>query len=85
MGEMYMNFGVPGVGIGMAVFGALYGYAYACLKRNAGNPVVTILYAAFVALMFHYIRGEFSAPTIELLCLALPILAAAPLVGKRPA
>jgi oligosaccharide repeat unit polymerase len=83
MGEMYMNFGAPGVGIGMAVFGAFYGCAYACLKRNARNPVVAILYAAFVALMIHYIRGEFSAPTILLLCLALPILTAAPLISAR--
>jgi len=85
MGEMYMNFGAPGVGIGMVLFGALYGRAYASVKRNRENPFVTIPYAAIVAVMVHYIRGEFSAPTILFLFLALPVVAAAPLVATRKA
>jgi oligosaccharide repeat unit polymerase len=83
MGEMYMNFGILGILVGMTLFGSLYGCAYSYLKRGGKNIVFAVLYAALVSVMIHYIRGELSAPTILLLFMTVPVMAAAWLVVRR--
>jgi O-antigen polysaccharide polymerase Wzy len=87
IGEMYMNFGVIGVFLGLLGFGAAFGWIRRVLKRRGRDPVVVTLYAFAVAMMAHYVRGELVSPTVLLLIFVLPMLVLLGLVGggQRPA
>jgi hypothetical protein len=89
VGEFYMNFGTVGVPVGTAVFGALFGR----LHRRASlrpTPTTIVAYSLAVAMLVHYLRGEVVSPTVLLLLLLLPSLAALRLItesrpsGERP-
>jgi oligosaccharide repeat unit polymerase len=87
MGEMYMNFGITGVFLGLLVFGAAVGLIRRAVKRQGHDPAVVITYALAVAMMAHYIRGEAVSPTVLLLILLLPTILLLKLVvrHRRPA
>jgi oligosaccharide repeat unit polymerase len=83
IGEMYMNFGTPGVFIGMILFGALYRIVYARSVATTYAPKPTILYALMLVGIIHYVRGAFPEGTAVLLMFILPILLALRFV-ERP-
>ena len=74
IGEMYMNFGAAGVFLGMALFGWLNARALASARRNPRHLPSVTLCALLLAMMPHYLRGEFVAPTTLLAMLAIPAL-----------
>jgi len=72
-GEFYLNFGWIGVVLGAFLFARL---GRRLLARHAAAPLDprrVLLYALFVAMAAHYIRGDF-AVTVGLLELLLPTL-----------
>jgi hypothetical protein len=74
IGEMYMNFGTPGVILGLSCFGAVFGLIRRTVKRRGSDPATAVLYALPVAMMAHYIRGEVVSPTVLLLIFVLPTI-----------
>jgi len=74
VGELYMNFAWAGVAAGMYLFGRAYAHAEKRIREKPGNVPRATLYALLIALMLHYLRGEFVSPTITLLMLGLPTL-----------
>jgi len=74
IGEMYMNFGMTGVALGLFGFGAAFGWIRRAVKRRSHDPVIVVLYALAVAMMAHYVRGEFVSPTVLLLIFVLPMI-----------
>lgn len=48
MGELFLNFHVPGVILGMLLFGVVCRAAYEYLRRDPGNPYVVASYGLFV-------------------------------------
>jgi len=74
IGEMYMNFGVAGVLVGLTMFGAALGWVRRLMKERGRDPVIVTQYALIVAMMAHYVRGDLVSPTVLLLIFALPTL-----------
>lgn len=72
MGEMYMNFGNLGVFLGMLIVGYLYKRIKVLVQEKTYNPYLVLIYCFTVAIIPHYVRGEFSAPTILLLTVCVP-------------
>lgn len=74
MGEWFLNFGVAGVLFGGVVLGWLYESVYQSFIDPAKPPAQSLIYyAILVAMLLHYIRGEFTAPTLLLLSVVLPV------------
>jgi oligosaccharide repeat unit polymerase len=73
VGEFCMNFGALGVAAGMLLFGMAYARIEARVQRMPANIVLVTSYALLMAMMLHYLRGEFVSPTVTLLILGLPI------------
>lgn len=80
-GECYMNFGVPGVLVGAAVFGWAVGRIYGRHLRMPDDDLRMLDYAIALAALLHFFRGEFSAVVILILSITLP---ARLLVRRRP-
>jgi oligosaccharide repeat unit polymerase len=76
VGELYMNFASLGVAAGMWLFGRVYARAEAQVRLQPRNVRWALCYALLTAMMLHYLRGEFVAPTVTLLILGLPALVA---------
>lgn len=76
VGELYMNFSFPGVVAGMFLFGRVYSHAEAQARLQPANVWRATWYALLMAMMLHYLRGEFVSPTVTLLILGLPTLLA---------
>jgi oligosaccharide repeat unit polymerase len=76
VGEMYMNFGFPGIAVGMAMFG----YLLARLQAACGpryRTVWVLFYALMVGMIPHFIRGDLEDGAVALAILSLPTLVAA--------
>ncbi len=74
IGELYLNFGPWGMGIGMLLFGYLYGVAYRFMRARAHDPFAALWYGVLLGLMLHYVRGEFTAATVLLLLALTPLV-----------
>jgi oligosaccharide repeat unit polymerase len=81
IGEFYLNFGVAGAVLGMMGFGALLRLAYRFANRTR-TPYAEMQYALLVAMLPHYIRGDFSG-TVLLLILLIPLATALRFVTRR--
>jgi oligosaccharide repeat unit polymerase len=75
IGEMYMNFGVWGAFPLSFLLGAGYGFADATARLRPSFSRLLFL-ALLIGTMPHYIRGELSSPSVLLLTIFLPGLAA---------
>jgi oligosaccharide repeat unit polymerase len=73
VGEFYMNFGAIGVAAGMFLFGVTYARLETRVREKPTNTVLVTFYGLIVAMMLHYLRGEFVSPTVTLLILGIPI------------
>jgi oligosaccharide repeat unit polymerase len=74
LGEFYMNFGIAGVFAGAVSLGWLFERAFlAFAGEKSARAEYLIYYAILVAMLLHYIRGEFTAPTLLLLSIILPV------------
>jgi hypothetical protein len=63
VGELYWNFGVGGVLVGLFLFGRLARLAFNTLRSHPGNPSIVILYAIFLTLFVlsaEAIQGNFN-------------------------
>jgi hypothetical protein len=68
-----MNFGTPAVGVRMLIYRWLLGLARRYMLRISSDPVRVSIYAAFVGMMPHCVRGELVRPTALFLILAIPL------------
>jgi len=58
-GQFYADFGLIGVIIGFAVFGALIRVVYTIFRKNNHNTGVVILYLIIISHSQHYLHGGF--------------------------
>lgn len=72
-GEMYLNFGYVGVLAGGALFGRVGRRILLAHQRFPLDPRRALIYALFVAVLPHYVRGEISV-IVTVLVLLLPAL-----------
>jgi len=72
-GEFYLNFGWAGVAVGAFLFARVGRWLLARHVAKPLDPERVLVYALFVAMCAHYIRGDFGA-TVGLLELLLPTL-----------
>lgn len=72
-GEFYLNFGWVGVAVGAFLFARFGRWLLARHAAAPMDPERVLVYALFVAMCAHYIRGDFGA-TVGLLELLLPTL-----------
>jgi len=73
IGEVYMNFGVLGIFPCMFGFGRIFSWAQRRLREGNSDARHWTLNALLSAMLLHYIRGEFVAPTVLLTMLGVPI------------
>lgn len=74
-GELFMNFGIFGVVIGVFLLGAGSGLLTAAQRQAPNDPLILTAYALLTAMLPHYVRGEFVSPTALYLILAIPAMA----------
>jgi len=58
-GQFYADFGLPGVIIGFAIFGALIRIVYNIFRKNSYNTGVVILYTIIISQSQHLLHGGF--------------------------
>lgn len=73
LGEFYINLGGPGCFLGMMGFGYLYARFRGSALQSSSHPLQVTRYAVLLALIPHYVRGEFVSPTIMYATFALPL------------
>lgn len=84
-GELYLNFGFPGIVVGMVLFGAALGLLEASFKRRRGSIGVILVYAYSIAPLGGLLRGDFTTFGGYYLLGLLPLLIAIPLVEWKSA
>jgi oligosaccharide repeat unit polymerase len=85
MGECYLNFGVVGVLLGSILLSFVFERFHSRVVGSGKAPAEALLYyAALVGTLLHYVRGEFSAPTLLLLSIVVPIWLARKIRGFGP-
>lgn len=72
-GEFYLNFGWAGVAVGAFLFARFGRWLLARHAARPMDPERVLVYALFVSMCAHYVRGDFGA-TVGLLELLLPTL-----------
>ncbi len=60
LGELYLNFHLIGIIIGMFIFGIACRVLYEFLIKNLKNSNVVVVYAFFVPYIFSELRGDFA-------------------------
>jgi len=60
LGELYMNFGAPGVLIGMLLFGVGMGLLESWFRRNRGRIGALLIYSATLIPLAGILRGDFT-------------------------
>jgi hypothetical protein len=76
-GELYMNFGLPGILWGMALFGLLVGLLEAYYRRNRERIGAVLLYSFSLVPVALELRGDFTSMTSFYLAGAVPLVVAA--------
>jgi hypothetical protein len=82
-GELYLNFGFPGIVAGMTVFGLVLGVLEAAFKRRRDSIGVILVYVYSIAPMGGLLRGDFTTFGGYYVLGLLPLLLAIPFVESR--
>jgi oligosaccharide repeat unit polymerase len=82
-GELYLNFGFPGIVAGMALFGLILGILEAAFRRRRNSIGVILVYAYSIIPLGGLLRGDFTTFGGYYLLGLVPLLLAIPLVGWR--
>ncbi len=87
IGELYLNFGVPGIVAGMFVFGALCRALYSYVSRRRDDPGVVLIYSYTYASLLHFFTRSFAPMVFGYLLFAVPTFFALRVVepGRRRA
>ncbi len=75
-GELYLNFGLPGIVWGMALFGLLVGLLEAYFRRNRNRIGAVLLYSFSLLPVALELRGDFTSMTSFYLAGAIPLFLA---------
>ncbi|MBI6908502.1 O-antigen polymerase [Pseudomonas palleroniana] len=73
-GELYMNFGAPGVLFGAFFLGIIWGRLYGAVIYNPQSDRALGIYALAVASMLHLFRGELASVALLVASILLPFL-----------
>lgn len=85
--ELYLNFHLPGVALGMFLLGLFLRWMYESFRPMllAGNPNAVALYAMVVQTSsIQLLTADFSKFMVELFTQVLPLLAIVVLIARRP-
>jgi len=74
--ELYLNFSVIGILVGLYILGTLARTLYTYLKRNAQNKAVVVFYAYTAMSLFSFLRNDFQTAVPAYLMFVLPLLLA---------
>ena len=75
-GEIYMDFGMPGVFLVMCIFGVAWQALYAWYRRDPGSAVASALFASCWPFVFVYLRGGIAVDYQRQLIVLLPMVIA---------
>lgn len=76
LGELYLNFGLYGIFLGMWVFGVLARAWRRFFLRRQGNYILTCVYAASIPIWFFVVRGGFHCMVASMLYPVLLVVVA---------
>jgi oligosaccharide repeat unit polymerase len=82
LGELFMNFGIPGILIGMLLFGLGIGAIERWFQRNRGRTGALLVYAAVLVPLAGILRGDFTTFAGFTLLGLVPLLASLRLVDR---
>jgi oligosaccharide repeat unit polymerase len=85
LGELYLNFHVPGIMVGMVIFGILARAVYAYLQDNWGNPAAILLYAYTFASLHQFFTRTFAPRMFGFVLFIIPTILALRYVQRRKA
>jgi hypothetical protein len=83
LGELYMNFGLPGIAWGMVLFGLLIGLLEAYYRRNRDRIGAILVYSFSLLPIALVLRGDFTSMTGYYLAGLIPLVVALRFV-ERP-
>jgi len=81
--ELFWNFHVPGVILGMVVFGVFLRMSIEYVRRSPSNPWTVLLYGITLVYIFQQAGGQMASETFRYLVLLLPSLIAVLFVTWR--
>jgi hypothetical protein len=87
VGELYLNFHVPGIILGMVLFGIFVRALYAYLRKNINDPAVILLYAYSFSSLHGLFTRTFAPRAFTLVLFMIPTIFALRYIsrGKTPA
>lgn len=83
IGELYLNFAVGGVVVGMALFGMGWRIVYDYMRFHRHNRAVVLVYAISLSIFLPWFRGDLMASTVLYLLMLLPIVIAFFLIAGK--
>jgi hypothetical protein len=83
--ELFWNFHLPGVVLGMLAFGVFFRMSYEYLRRSPANPWTVMLYGITLVYIFEQSGGEVASAVFRYLELLLPALIAVLFITWRRA
>lgn len=81
-GELYLNFGIPGIVGGMVVFGAALGFLESYRRRHQGSRGFLLIYAYSLLPAVGIIRGDLTTFLGYYLVVVLPLVLVLPFVER---
>jgi hypothetical protein len=81
--DHYHNLWLPGVVLGMGLFGGISRSFYRFCSPGPGTPVGVFIYAIFLPDIFHYLEGNIGYAIVELPRIVLVVALSAAFIGVR--
>jgi oligosaccharide repeat unit polymerase len=76
IGELFLNFKIPGIVVGMLIFGILARALYSYLGRHRDDPGVVLLYGYTYANLLHFFTRSFAPMMFSYVLFMVPTLCA---------
>jgi oligosaccharide repeat unit polymerase len=82
LGELYWNFYIPGVAIGMLIFGIYIRTIYEYLRRSPINPWSVVIFGVSLNYIIYLLRVDFASAALDYVLVIIPIVVATMFVSQ---
>jgi len=83
IGELYLNFRLIGIIIGMFLFGIISGSMYSFMRKNIGDSSAIIIYSYYYASLLHFYTRSFAPMVFIFTLYIIPIIFATKIIEKK--